>query len=347
MSERMTNILGYLTLAAILGAIWILFGEDPTRDQGARGERTFAGLAERVNETASLSLAKGDESLRLERSGDTWGVVQRNSYPANVEMIRAFLRGLALSKRREPKTANPVRFDRLGLGESATRVRLADDTGGSLLDVSMGTRKENTSGRSLTYIFQETDTRAWLVGGLENAPLDPAEWLDTGLLDINEARIRSVTVNGTVLERGAAETAFRVAGLADGETGAAAYKLAEPSRTLSGLSLIDVQKTGNPLVDPIASVEAVTHDGLIVSIAVFMMGEDNWAQIDARHDVAAASEGEAGILPEVPGDGPSEAASIAQKTKGWLFKLSSFDADILKQERSDFVDSPEADAAAS
>lgn len=103
MSERMTNILGYLTLAAILAAIWILFGEDPAREQGARGERTFAGLAERVNETAGITLSQGDEQLVVSRNDDAWQVDNRGGYPADADKVRALLRGFARSERREPK----------------------------------------------------------------------------------------------------------------------------------------------------------------------------------------------------------------------------------------------------
>lgn len=347
MSERMTNILGYLTLAAILGAIWILFGEDPGREQGARGEPTFKGLAERINETALIKLDFIDESLSLERTGDTWAVVERDGYRADTGKVRAFLRGLARSERREPKTASTDRFEQIGLGADATRIQLADDTGGSLLDISMGNRKDSANGRSLTYVFQATDTRSWLVTGLEAAPVDPTEWLDKDLLAISESRIRSVSVNGTRLQRALDDTEFQVADLAAGETMAPSYKRAEPARTLSSLSFEDVQKITNPLAEPVGQTELATHDGLIVSITLFVLGEDNWAQLSARYDSAAASEGEAGELPAAPADGAAEATALSSKTRGWLFKLSSIDADIVKQDRSDFVNSAETDAASS
>ncbi len=347
MSERMTNILGYLTLAAILGAIWILFGEDPTRDQGARGERTFTGLADRVNETSTLRLTKKDDSVTLERVDGAWTVQERAGYAADGNKVRSFLRGLAVSERREPKTANAERFDRLGLGVEATRVQLLDDTAGDLLDFRMGTRKENASGRSLTYIFQEKDTRSWLVGGLNEASLDAVEWLEPDVLNIDPARIRSLDINGVQLERALNETEFRVADLADTEVEVASYKRAEPARTLSGLTLDDVEKNGNPLMDPVSNIELVTHGGLVISMIVFEKGEDHWAQVTARHDITIAADGLAGELPSAPEDGAGEAAQISQKTKGWLFKLSSFDANILVQGRADFVETDDEGAATS
>ncbi len=347
MSERMTNVLGYLTLAAILAAIWILFGEDPTREQGARGERTFAGLAERVNETTQVTLTRSNERLVLSRDGESWQVANRSGYLADSDKIRALLRGLARSERREPKTANPERFDTLELGDAATTVTLSDETGGTLLSVRVGKRKEGGSGRSLTFVFQETDTRAWLVSGIEDVPLDATAWLSTDILAIAQQRIQSVTLNDVTLSRALGEQDYIVADLADGETAVAGYKRAEPARTLAGLDLADVEQTANPLMEPLGNGALQTHDGLRVTFTLFEQNDSTWVQLAADFDAARASVGEAGELPQAPADGAAEAESLNTKLRGWLFKLSSFDADILKQKRSDFIESDTSDAAAS
>ncbi len=345
MSERMTNILGYLTLAAILVAIWILFGEDPGREQGGRGEPTFSGLADRINETAKVTLQKDGATMTLARAGDSWAVQERYGYSADSVKVRAFLRGLAVSKRREPKTSNPDRFGKLGLADDSTNVQLADDTGGVLIDIKMGTRVDN--GRSLTFIFQPTDTRAWLVSALEAAPMDPGAWLDKALPTVAEPRVRAVTLNGVELARELGETEYTVVGLGDSETMAAAFRRAEPARTLASLSLEDVQKTANPLAQPVGTVEVVTHDGLKLTLTLYDINDATWAQISATYDAALADQGAAGQLPDAPADGAAEAMAFNNKTHGWLFKLSDFDADILKKKRSDFVEKLEADAPAS
>ncbi len=345
MSERMTNILGYLTLGAILVAIWILFGEDPNRDQGGRGEPTFSGLADRINETAKLVLKKDDRTLTMLRQSENWTVVERFGYAADGEKIRAFLRGLAVSKRREPKTANPDRFSKLGLGGESTQVQLDDDTGGVLIDIEMGTRVDN--GRSLTYIYQPTDTRAWLVSGLKAASMEPTDWLDQSLPTLALERIRAINLIGVSLTRALGENDFVVDGLQETEKMAAAFRRAEPARTLVGLSLEDVRQTANPLVDPVGSVEAITHDGLKLTLVLYEIEDASWGQMTADYDATLADQGEAGQLPEAPVDGAAEAAAINEKTRGWLFKLSSFDANILRQNRADFVETSETDAAGS
>lgn len=347
MSERMTNILGYLTLAAILAAIWILFGEDPSRDQGARGERTFSGLAERINETATITLSKADQSVTLHRDGERWQVASKSDYPADDAQVREFLRGFALSERREPKTANQDRFPVLELGASATLVTLEDDTGGPLLEVQIGKRKEGGSGRSLTYIYQPTDTRAWLVSGIEEASLDAAAWLEQSVFDVTEDRIYSVTLNDVTLARSLGETDFGVSDIAEGQTPVATYKRAEPARTLVRLSLLDVQQTTNPLMEPAASGAFITYDGLRVSFTLFESGNDKWIQLAAEHSPDQVSEVATGVLPDAPEDGVAEAQELNTRLRGWLFKISDFDANILMQTRADFVESQESDVNAS
>jgi hypothetical protein len=303
------------------------------------------GLADRINETAKVTLTKNGEVVTLLRNGDSWSVAERFGYKANRDKILSFLRGSAVSKRREPKTANAERFGKLGLADDATRVQLADDTGGILIDFEMGTRVDN--GRSLTFIFQPTDTRAWLVSGLEAAPLNPQEWLDTTLQTIAEPRIRSISLGDVTLERGLGETAYSVDGLKDNEKMAAAFRRAEPARTLTSLSFEDITQTANPLADPAGEVEVVTHDGLKLTLTLFEIDNATWIKMTAIYDPALLDEGAAGQLPDAPADGAVEAADINERVRGWLFKLSSFDADILRQNRVDFVESTEPNAPAS
>ncbi|WP_262693089.1 DUF4340 domain-containing protein [Kordiimonas aquimaris] len=325
MSERMTNILGYLTLAAILAAIWILFGEDPTRDQGARGERSFAGLSERINETALVSITNDEGAVTLHRDTNGWYVNERNGFPANIDKVRAFLRGFALSERREPKTSNIDRFDRLGLASTATEVALKDDTGGTLLSVKLGTRKGSNNGRSLTYMFQDTDTRAWLVTGIEAADIDPVEWLDKDVLHIENARIAAVTVNDAALSRTSSDAGFILENVTEGTALQPAWLRAEPAQLFTLLTVEDVQKVNNPLADAIAEVSLKTYDGLALTVTVFNYQEGNWIK------VTATSVDNAG------GDVPAEAVTINEKVSGWLFKIADADAEILKRRKSDFV----------
>lgn len=337
MSERTTNILGYLTLFAILGAIWVMFGEDPTREQGARGERTFTGMEERINEVQVIELKQGNDVATIARSAEGWVLRERSDYKVEGDKIVALLRGIALSDRREPKTANKDRFARLELGEKATVITLKDDTGGELLSFDMGKRSSNASGRSLTYVSQERDTRSWLVTELAEASADPAWWLEAGLFDIDDKRVSDVKVGSVWLTRKLDESNFKMQGLRDGEEAVAYWQLREPTRVISSLSFDDVRQLSNPLSDPVQTSVLTTHDGLSVTVTLYELEGSSWVQVSAAFDEEMRGEGASGALQGAPEDGEAEAARIREAAKGWIFKLNASDADVLKRQRSDFI----------
>lgn len=345
MSERLTNILGYLTLFAILGAIWVMFGEDPTREQGARGERTFDGLEARINEVATVDIRHGADTVTITRDGDVWRLKQRGGYVVEADKVRAFLRGVALSTRREPKTANKSRYERLGLGSDAFKIALKDDTDGLLLEFDMGKRKDTPDGRSLTYVSQDRDTRSWLVTDLAEVQVQAGWWLLKPALEISEKRFSDVTIGGAWLTRKLSDNNFTLQGLGSSQTAASYWVLGDPARVLSRLDFEDVRKLSNPLVEAKASVDFTTYDGLSLKVSLFDMDGGTWAQLTAEHDVELQAQGEAGTLPDAPADGAAEAAEIMASVRGWVFKLSDMDADILLRQRADFLDSTSAEDA--
>lgn len=337
MSVRTTNILGYLTLFAMLGAIWVMFGEDPTREQGARGARTFVGLEERVNEVATVVLKKEAETATLKRSENGWLLQERNNYSAEGGKVITFLRAIALSDRREPKTANKGRFDRLGLGEGALKIELLDETGGQLLAFDMGNRSGRASGKSLTYINQARDTRSWLVTELAEASAAPSWWLDTALVNIDEKRVSDMRVGKVWLTRKLDEPNFVMQGLRKGEEAAEYWQLRDPARVVTGLTFEDVRQLSNPLSAPVGTIVLTTHDGLTLTLALYKMDAGVWVQLDAAFDAEVQNTGAGGVLDGAPADGAAEAEAIRSKAKGWFFKLRQSDADVLTKQRTDFL----------
>ncbi len=341
MSVRLTNILGYLTLFATLAAIWVLFGEDPRLESGARGELTFEGLADAVNETSQISLKQGKEVVTLIQAEGKWQVQERSGYVADESKVVALLKGLARSERREPKTTNPDRFDRLGLTDEAILIGLKDKAGKSLLDFKMGKRKEGANGRSLTYTFREGETRAWLVTALAEAQPQPIWWLDKKLLEIDEKRVKTISYGHTVLNRAAEGDGFVVSNLKKDEVAVADWKLGQPVRTLADVELADVRHVANPLMTPSGTLSVQTQDGLTVDFTFFTEEDGtNWAQLEASFDASARDNGESKVLEGAPEDGAAEAAALNQKFKGWLFKLDGADTAVLTRSREEFIQPP-------
>lgn len=340
MSQRLTNILGYLTLFAILGAIWVMFGEDPARDQGARGERTFAGLEERINEVATLEISKGTRILTIYRDNDVWRMKERGGYEVDPEKVRTMLRGIALSERREPKTSKKTRYERLGLGKKAKTIELRDDTGGVIGSFDMGDRKAASGGRSLTYVFQAKDTRTWLVSELAETVVDAGWWLKRPVFTVDARRFSDVIIGGAWLTRKLGDRDYRLQGKRGFETVATNWKLADPARIVSSLNFEDVRPLNNPLSEAMSLVEFTTYDGLGLKVSLYEFDGEIWAQINAEFDTELQNEGTAGSLPAAPNDGAAEAQEIMNAVRGWVFRLSEADAAVFQYKRADFLTAP-------
>jgi len=337
MSERLTNILGYLTLFAILGAIWVMFGEDPTKEQGGRGERTFAGLEERINEVAVVEIKQSGHRATLVKDGSVWRMNERGGYLVNPEKVRTMLRGIALSERREPKTSNKARYNRLGLGDEGLKVELRDDTDGVILNFDMGTRKGIAGGRSLTYVAQSRDTRSWLVTALAETTAEAGWWLNRPVLSIDARRFSDVIIGGAWLTRKLGDDDFQLQGKRVHEEASPNWKLGEPARVLSSFDFEDVRLLSNPLVEALSVVEYSTYDGLVLKVSLYNFDDGMWAQINAAFDATLQNEGKGGTLPAAPADGGAEAQEIMGAVRGWIFKLSDADAATLQYKRADFL----------
>ena len=312
MSVRMTNILGYLTLIALLGAIWVLFGEDPRREQGARGGKLFPSLDQRLDTLSTITLSAADGQTVTLIQGDTgWTVQERDGFPADKAKVQALVRGLYASTRREPKTANEDRLQAIGLGDMATTVTLLDTAGNTVLSIDLGKRSEGATGRSLTYVWKEGDTRSWLVSDIAVTDTFPAWWLDMPGLSVVESDIISFTNSMVTLTR-AEDGSVILSDAKDGETLQPAYQMAAPMRALATLEIQDVLRMNNPLTDPVASFSATLAGGDLIIGELYQMQGAVWLSVMAPD----------GVVP---------------MQRGWLYQIRADQADALMAPRDTYI----------
>ncbi len=316
MTEKQATWLGWLTLAALLAALWVVFGEDPGRNQAGRGEALYPGLDAEIAALEGIALSAGDTATTLSLEGGVWAVADRSGYRAEAGKVAALVRGLVRSTRREPKTTRTARFPDLGLGEDALTVTLMGTGSTPLVPaLDIGTRNEGANGRSLTYVFKHGDTRAWLVSDLADVSADPADWIDAQVKLMDESLIAEIRYSDVTLVRDDTGT-FVVEGLAEGESLASEFLRRDPARLMAGFRADDVRRLANPLVGPEATVAAVSADGLSVTFTLFTIDGTSWLQVAASGDGAEA---------------------ITEETDGWMYQLSVSDASILRRDRSAFV----------
>lgn len=320
MSERLTSILGWLTLAAILAALWVLFGEDPSLEQGARQGPLYEAMADRLDQLQQISVGNLRAQTTLVRGDTGWVIKERSDYPASHAMVARLTTGLVRSTRREPKTTRKEKFPVLGLGGAAVGIRFQDANGEPLFpSLDVGTRSEGGSGRSLTYVYKTGDSRAWLVTDMPALSAEPEAWINTDLMDLDQSLIAEVDYGSFKLVRDEAG-AFTLENLAEGETAASPFKLMDPARIFAGLKAEDVQALSNPLSEPVTTLGLVTADGLRLDFTLFMLGNQSWVQVKASGTGAEA---------------------YAAKLTGWVFAIGEPEAEIMNRSRTDYLQLPD------
>ncbi len=343
MSQRMTNILGYLTLFAILGAIWVLFGEDPSLNQGARGEKTFGDLQDTINQVTEIRLSQQDTSTTLKRDNGLWLISEREGYRAQGDKVRDFLRGIALSERREPKTASNDRFDQIGLGDATLNIKVYGAEEKLLAEFKMGSRRENSaSGRSLTYIYKGGDTRSWLVSGLAAANADPSWWLESDLFLIDAQRALEFKTDTLTFNKDLDTNSYSLAKDIGNEQ---VELLASPEDAvafLSDVKFTDIKKQNAIPDTPFKNGYLKTYDGLTLEYTLYNIEDTVWLQLNANFDPDARDAGEEGILEGSPENGAQEAEDINARTNGWVFALSKEDAAMLLRSKDDYIENTSA-----
>jgi len=360
MSSKLTASLGWITLIAILAALWVLFGEDPRKEIGARGARLFPDLSAKLDKANRISFSQAGVSTTLVQKDTGWIIAERDNFPADNKKVNAFLSGLGQSERREPKTSNFENMRKLGLGDAALYVQV-DATIGTLAKLAIGEEGTRRNGLALTYVLKENDSRAWVVSALAESGASPSFWMQKQVLDISTADISLMTIGGATIARDTAGVDMTLLDLTEAEVAKPSWQLMAPVRAIAALTAEDVAAIANPATPPLRTITITRKDGLTIDVELYKRAardgntEATWARINASFNSSFIAKTETGVdsgadsepdsaaepaaAATIIGDRDPEADAIAinTRTRGWLFQLSESDAKSLLQNRSDFL----------
>lgn len=349
MSEKRTNILGWLTLIAVLAAIWVMFGEGRQTSSIGRGEPLVAGLMDRVEQTRKITLAKAGESLTIVASGSDWQIQERSAYIADASKVRGLLRSLAMSERREPKTGNAARLERIGLGEDALHVTLFDAEGSSLAALNIGNQRTGADGNSHAYVHVDGEPKSWLVTAVPALDLDIVNWVDNKIISINAERIKKIDFDlkdgidyALVREKQGAD--FGLNDIKAGEKSVEGYSLNEAASLMANLTFQDLRKNLDGGQEH-TRVTLSTFDGLLITLDISRYDDELWVSTEARYDISVASEGPAGEIYGAPADGKLEADLYNDRHAGWQYRLNDGDLTTQTRERDSYLDKDETNLA--
>ena len=291
MRPRTLIALVVLGVVAIAGGWYFGTAETPSEQRTFNGGKLmFLDLAPRLKDAARIEVSHQGTTLVIAKHGDTWGLMDRGGYPVQPTKLRGMLTALTELRLVEPRTTDPAQFSRLGLedpnGKEATSnlLRVLDAAGKPIVAVIVGHRRVRTSGNvpEQVYVRRPDDNQTWLAEGSLQVDSDPQQWLERDIMNIDHARITSVTVT-----RGDTPLEF----VRDGQKLVLKsptehpplddYKLDDIDRGLELLTFQDVQTDKGKVGDKIGESIYTTSDDLAVTATVFKGDKDIWARFSA------------------------------------------------------------------
>lgn len=293
-----------------------------------------AGLADSIGNAQRIIVTSEDASYRIEKTQRGWAMIDRGNFPVERQRLDQLTQALEQLRYTRRMTADPEKFDRLGVGDPqhgghGVLLRIESGTGALLVNLIIGTVP--TAGQGVVYVRRPDQDQTWAAQSPQSAPLPPlrnvAAWLNLKPLDLPAENLRSVTIAPAdgrpyILARADATQPWRLtspplAVAAQASVDATAEKITQ-------LTPVDVQPA--PAIQGVATghVSITTSDGVVIDAELIPSGGKTWIKLVAH---APNPEQE------------SAALAINNRVAGWAYALSDLDLQSLTPQLSTLVPS--------
>lgn len=339
MQSRTLLVLGLATVAAVAGAGWALNRQPEVRTEIATGGPLFPTLMDRVNDVTRIELVSAKGVATVARDGERWIVLQKDGYPADANLVKATVVGVAQTSIVDARTALPDLYDRIGVqdpdakGSTSTRLSLgAGDAPLASLILGNEAGRGGPGQATTLYVRKAGEAQSWLVRGpAERLEADPMRWVDRTVPRLPRERLASVTIrqpDGSELRLSRpspAEPTFTATGLPEGAQPKASA-IDETTGALGYLTFEDVAKA-----DPAWFTDGTTavyrsFDGLVLTVRQAKRDDARWLTVEAAFDAEAAKAGTsatgagaAGLMK--PEEVEAQAKDWRARFAGWAFKV--------------------------
>lgn len=321
-------VTGAVFVAAVVAVLWRNDATVSTPDNAP----AFPGLEQQIPDIARIEISWNTdgtvEQASVIREDGTWRIAEQNGYPADTGKVRDFVLSLAELQLVEAKTADPARYDRLGVsdvaesGSEATRVRLLGRDGGALVDALIGSDRISGTGGAMLYMRQSDDARSWLAQGRVDDVHRVASWTDEAVVDIGVDRLQEIHLtapSGEVLEvrrTGEGKTPFELMNMPEDRQFATFYTLNEITDGLAQLKFEDVRSMNGMTFEPsLGNAIYQTRGGLTVIV--------NFAEVPSNTGIVETwTHFSINVAADASEDAKSFAAANAERLARWAYRLS-------------------------
>jgi hypothetical protein len=325
MNARSLRVLIGLTVVVIVLAVLFQSNREGKVQPKSEQSKLFPELMASINEVSTVHVKRSGSECTLKRTGESWGLAEKDSYPADVEPMRKALIAVADMTRVEAKTSDAARYAALGVqdpdaeGSTSTLLTLADASGKELAKLIVGKPHQGKTGMpGQLYVRRVDDPQSWLVKSDLTVPEGCSDWLVKKILEVKRDRIRVVEVthpDGEIVrvERATPETTeYALANMPVGRELKYATVASAMSSTLEWLNLEDVARidTVDFATNPGATSRFWTFDGLVITVTLKDEGEKTYAKFVAAYEAPPASD-----TPAVEPTPEGEAKPDGEKTE--------------------------------
>ena len=369
------RILIGLVIAVAALTLLAIFGQ--RRDAAApasQGGMLAPGLEDALNDVERITVTKaaGEVVATLERRPESWVVVEKGGYPADVGKIRQGLVALAEARILEQKTSNPEFYARLGVEDvadaNAAGIAIAFTASGhDLPTLILG----NTEGAKFRYARRAGEEQSYLIDRAPDLPRSAAQWVDADIIDVRGERVREVTITHadgevvTIAKTTSDAMNFDVANVPAGRELTYPGVANVVGNALRELNLEDVQPAAENPEGESVRIEYRTFDGLVLAVRGSELGEESWVTFEASYspeqaaqaapaadsanppgggdsapESAAAADSSTSAAGEEAPDVASEAQRINQRVGGWRYRIAGYQYDQMTRRMSDLLKPP-------
>src|SRR6202041_712492 len=190
MNRQRFTALMVAALLAISGALYLSTQRNLPRDP--HGMALLPTLSSELNSVSALTVRKGAAApVTVHKQGEQWTVAERADYPADVPKLRKLLLALSDARIREEKTSNPENYGIIGVEDPAQ----PGATGAQIELIAQDGKHDVIVGKSAgegSFVRRAGEKTSYIVEPGISVEAEPRYWIDTHLLDIAAAKIKSV-----------------------------------------------------------------------------------------------------------------------------------------------------------
>lgn len=355
MQRRNLLILAAVTLVVVIAAVIASLSHAPQR--GKQKTLLFPQLADRINDTAEVSIRGIDRSVTLVKQGDQWVVREAGGYPARFDRIRRLLLGMTNLRVLAEKTSTPRLYSRIGVedpdsqGAASHLVTLKDGSGRTLATLIVGKQQRGAEPTEPpgVYVRPPDDKQSLLVEGRLPVSSQITDWFDQNLFSVKPDRIASIVIHhpgleGVRLVREESGEDFEVEPIPAGRERQSDLIVARMETVLENTFAGNVTAAADYSF-PEDHVETVirTFDGLVARVrgaeqdgrnyVAFEFGVDE-ARLPAAEESGEDQEGRAETG---AADIRAEAENYNNTVAGWIFTLPDYRYELFTRSLDDLT----------